>query len=73
MYATDRRLRIRAGVGHASPVEVFPRANTWGSTLDEARENLREAVDLIVKAIREQAPESTPGRIVTRETMEVQA
>ncbi len=34
-------------------VEELPGANTQGATLDEARENLREAVGLIIEANRE--------------------
>jgi predicted RNase H-like HicB family nuclease len=34
-------------------VEELPDANTQGATLDEARENLREAVGLIIEANRE--------------------
>ena len=33
-------------------VEELPGANTQGKTLDEARENLREAVQLIIKVNR---------------------
>jgi len=34
-------------------VEELPGTNTQGKTLDEARENLREAVQLIVEVNRE--------------------
>lgn len=34
-------------------VEELPGANTQGATLDEARENLREVVALILEANRE--------------------
>lgn len=34
-------------------VEELPGANTQGATLDEARENLKEAVALILEANRE--------------------
>jgi predicted RNase H-like HicB family nuclease len=36
-------------------VEELPGANTQGATLDEARENLKEAVALIIEANRELA------------------
>ena len=36
-------------------VEVLPGANTQGATLDEARENLKEAAALIIEANRELA------------------
>ena len=34
-------------------VEEHPGANTQGKTLDEARENLKEAIQLIIEANRE--------------------
>jgi len=34
-------------------VEELPGANTQGATLDEARENLREAVALVLEANRD--------------------
>lgn len=34
-------------------VEEVPGANAQGKTLDEARENLREAVELVIEANRE--------------------
>ena len=36
-------------------VEELPGANTQGATLEEARENLKEAVALIIEANRERA------------------
>ena len=39
-------------------MEELPGANTQGDTLEEARENLREAVALILEANRELAEQS---------------
>ena len=39
-------------------VEELPGANTQGATLEEARENLKEAVALIIEANRELAQRS---------------
>jgi len=39
--------------GYVAFVEELPGANTQGDTLEEARENLREAVELILEANRE--------------------
>lgn len=36
-------------------VEELPGANTQGATLDEARENLKEAVELILETNHEQS------------------
>lgn len=55
--------------GYAAFVEEFPGANTQGATLDEARENLREAVALVIEANREFARRSLLGRVVTREPL----
>ena len=41
--------------GYAAFVEELPGANTQGATLEEARENLREAVALVIEANRELA------------------
>jgi predicted RNase H-like HicB family nuclease len=38
--------------GYIAFVEELPGANTQGSTLEEARENLREAVQLVIEANR---------------------
>ncbi|HSU68230.1 MAG TPA: type II toxin-antitoxin system HicB family antitoxin [Tepidisphaeraceae bacterium] len=48
-------------------VEELPGANTQGQTLDEARENLKEAVSLILEANRELAEREIAGRKVVKE------
>ena len=45
----------RDGDGWVAWVEELPGANTQGDTLDEARENLEEAVKMILQANRELA------------------
>ncbi len=52
-------------------VEELPGANTQGATLDEARENLKEAVELIIEANRVLAQRETAGKSVIREPLEV--
>lgn len=42
-------------------VEELPGANTQGRTLEEARENLKEAVQLIIEANRELARREAKG------------
>lgn len=39
--------------GYVAFVEELPGANAQGATLDEARENLREAVELVIEANRQ--------------------
>ncbi|MGH2373072.1 MAG: type II toxin-antitoxin system HicB family antitoxin, partial [bacterium] len=47
----------------------LPGANTQGATLQEARANLREAIDLVLEANRALAEESLKGREVIREVL----
>lgn len=53
--------------GYVAFVEELPGANTQGATIEEARENLREAVELVLEANRELAERSLAGRAATRE------
>lgn len=50
-------------------VEELPGANTQGATLDEARENLREAVALVLEANRDLAQQELNGGDVVREEL----
>ena len=47
--------------GYIAFVEELPGANTQGATLDEARENLQEAVALVLDANRELSEQSRDG------------
>jgi predicted RNase H-like HicB family nuclease len=62
----------REGEWWAAYAEELPGAHTQGRTIEEARENLREAVALILEVNREIAAESTPGGEVVREELVVQ-
>ena len=53
--------------GYSAFVEELPGANTQGKTLDEARGNLVEAVQLVLEANRQIAEESLAGQDVVRE------
>lgn len=53
--------------GYIGFVEELPGANTQGDTLEEARENLREAVALVLEANRELSEKALAGQAVTRE------
>ena len=55
--------------GYIAFVEELPGAHTQGDTLDQARENLTEAVELVLKANRALAEESLQGRDVIREPL----
>jgi len=52
-------------------VEELPGVNTQGQTLEEARENLKEAVQLVIEANRELARREAEGRDVIREELMV--
>jgi predicted RNase H-like HicB family nuclease len=53
--------------GYIAFVEELPGTNTQGETLEEARENLREAVEMVLEANRELAERSLAGQAVIRE------
>ena len=44
--------------GFSAYVEEIPGVNTQGETLDEARENLREALEMVLDVRREMAVET---------------
>lgn len=55
--------------GYIGYVEELPGANTQAATLDEARENLKEAVELVLEANRELAREGANDADVIREPL----
>jgi predicted RNase H-like HicB family nuclease len=57
--------------GYIGFVEEIPGANSQGETLDEVRENLREAVQLALEANRELAEQALIGQKVKREPFEL--
>jgi len=52
-------------------VEELPGANTQGRTLEETRENLREAIELILASNRELAEKGLKGKEFVREQIKV--
>ena len=64
---------IRVAEGYVGFVEELPGANTQGATLEETRENLRDAVALLLEANRELAEQTLTGQQVTREPFELPA
>lgn len=57
------------GVWWIGYVEELPGANTQGHTLEEARENLKDAVQLVIETNRELARRETEGKNVIREEL----
>lgn len=59
--------------GYIAFVEELPGANTQGATIDEARANLQEAVELVLEANRTLAEEMLKGKKVIKENFPLQA
>jgi len=59
--------------GYVGFVEELPGANTQGTTLAEARANLKEAVEMVLEANRELAEKSLEGEDVIREPLKFSA
>ena len=59
--------------GYIAFVEELPGANTQGATLEEARENIKEAIELVLEANRILAEEELEDQDLIRETMMLKA
>jgi predicted RNase H-like HicB family nuclease len=59
------------GGGYTAYVEELPGAISEGDTLEEARENLRDAIEVLLEANRALTGQPRPGAKVTRETIKV--
>jgi predicted RNase H-like HicB family nuclease len=57
--------------GYIGFVEELPGANSQGGTLEEVRENLREAVKLVLEANRELAERAIADQEVSREPFDL--
>ena len=55
--------------GYIGFVEELPGANTQGETLEEVRNNLEEAIELVLEANRVLAEEQLQGQDAIRETV----
>jgi predicted RNase H-like HicB family nuclease len=59
--------------GYIAFVEELPGANTQGATLEEARENLLDAVRLLLECYREEAEKRLENTEVIREPLQLRA
>lgn len=59
--------------GYIGFIEELPGANTQAETLEGARENLKEAVQLVLEANRELAEKAIAGKEVSREPFDLAA
>jgi predicted RNase H-like HicB family nuclease len=57
--------------GYIGFIEELPGANTQGATLEEARTNLKDAVELVLEANRLLSEESLKGKRVIREPFSI--
>ena len=62
---------LKVPEGYVGFVEELPGTNTQGATLEETRQNLKEAVRLILEANRSLAEKDIARRPVIREKIEV--
>ena len=62
------------GGGYVAYCAEIPGAITQGDTLDDARENLKDAIQLMLESLREDAEKrATPGVRIIRERITVPA
>ncbi len=59
--------------GYIAFVEELPGANTQGATLEEARENIKEAIEMVLESNRILAQEELAEQDLIRETMMLKA
>lgn len=71
MHLTAVFQKVREG--YIGFVEELPGVNTQGATLEEARTNLAEAVELVLEANGTLAEETIQGKDVIRESMPLPA
>jgi predicted RNase H-like HicB family nuclease len=69
MDLTLNAVYLKVPEGYIAFVEELPGANTQGETLEEARENLKEAVEMVLEANRALAAETLEGAEVIREQL----
>jgi len=60
---------VKVPEGYIAFVEELPGANSQGSTLEEARGNMKEAVELVLEANRALTEESLEGQEVIKEPL----
>jgi predicted RNase H-like HicB family nuclease len=59
------------GGGYVAYTEELPGAISEGDTIEEARENLRDAIEVLLEANRELASNSHRGKKVAREKITI--
>ncbi|HEX7314275.1 MAG TPA: type II toxin-antitoxin system HicB family antitoxin [Pyrinomonadaceae bacterium] len=69
MDLTLNAVYLKVPEGYIGFVEELPGANTQGATLEETRDNLREAVEMVLEANRALAAEAVKGEEIIREQL----
>jgi predicted RNase H-like HicB family nuclease len=69
MDLTLNAVYLKVPEGYIGFVEELPGANTQGETLEEVRENLKEAVALVIEANRALTEEAIKGQEVIQEAL----
>lgn len=57
--------------GYIAYIAEFPGVNTQGETLEEAKENLKEALELVTDAYREINESEKNGKNILKEKLEL--
>ena len=73
MKVTLTKVFQKVPEGYIGFVEELPGANTQGETLEDARANLEEAIELVLEANRMMAEEQLLGQDVIRESVALSA
>ena len=69
MTLTLTKIFQKVPEGYIAFVEELPGANTQAKTLDQARNNLEEAIQLVLEANRFLAEEKLQGQEIIRESI----
>ena len=75
MYITTGFTAVFEQIGndYIGYIEEIPGVNTQGATLEEARVNLQEALELVMDVRREMALEEQVGHIIIKEPIKMVA
>ncbi len=71
LTAVFEEVSAQEGGGFTAYVEELPGAISEGDTLEEARDNLRDAVELLLETNRTLNGQSRPGSRVMREKIKI--
>lgn len=71
MERTYNAVYLKVPEGYVGFIEELPGANAQGATLDEVRENLKEAVTIVLEANQALTLIGTDGEEVIREPLSI--